>query len=189
MKTITQYLLAAASRRPLDGGFTVRIAYTVCAVFLILLVCSNEATAQTTSGSMTGAVADSMGAVIPGATVTATEEAKKFNLTALSDETGRFVFPQVPPGTYTITVGMPGFKRFERKNVEFNANDRLALGTLSIDVGQVVETVEVTAELVSLKAESAERSDTLVAKQIENIGVNGRSPLALLGLVPGIVNT
>jgi hypothetical protein len=162
---------------------------TSCVILLVLLTIAGVASGQTTSGFISGAVADSAGAVIPGATVNASEESKKFVLSTTTDETGRFVFGQVAPGNYTITIDMPGFKRFERKNIVFSANDRLALGTLNIEVGQVTELVEVTAEQVLLKTESAERSDTLVAKQMENIAVNGRSPLALVGLVPGVVAT
>src|SRR6516225_3694006 len=101
----------------------------ICAMLLVLFTCAVLASGQTTSGSISGAVADAGGAVVPGASVSATEEEKKFVLTTKTDETGRFVFGQVAPGTYTISVDIPGFKRFERKNVVFNANDRLALGT------------------------------------------------------------
>ncbi len=164
------------------------VTRAVC-VLGILLLSAIAVYGQTTTGTISGTVADPAGAVVPGATVHATEDAKKFTLTASSDETGRFVFAQVPPGMYTITIEMPGFKRFERKNIAFSANDRLTLGTLSIEVGQFAESVEVTTDPVTLKTESAERSDTLVSKQIENLAVNGRSPLALVGLVPGVVAT
>jgi hypothetical protein len=160
----------------------------ICVILSVLLTCA-VASGQTTSGTISGSVADAGGAVVPGATVSVTEEAKKFVLTTTTDETGRFVFGQVAPGTYTITVEIPGFKRFERKNVVFNANDRLALGTLNIEVGQITDAIEVTTEQVTLQTESAERSGTLEAKQMENIAVNGRSPLALVGLVPGVVAT
>lgn len=166
-----------------------RTVHWICSTFVILFVFGIAALAQTTSGSISGSVADRAGAVIPGASVTVTEDSRKFSLTAISDETGRFVFAQVPPGTYTISIEIPGFKRFEQKNVVLSANDRLALGVVNIDVGQLTESIEVTTEAAILKTESAERSDTLVARQIENIGVNGRSPLALMALVPGVVAT
>src|SRR5215471_1871279 len=161
----------------------------ICVILSVLFTCAVVVSGQTTSGTISGTVADAGGAVVPGATVSATEEDKKFVLTTTTDETGRFVFGQVAPGMYTITVEIPGFKRFERKNVVFNANDRLALGTLNIEVGQITDAVEVTTEQVTLQTESAERSGTLEAKQMENIAVNGRSPLALVGLVPGVVAT
>jgi hypothetical protein len=95
----------------------------ICVILSVLFTCAVVANGQTTSGTISGSVADAGGAVVPGATVSATEEAKKFGLTTTTDETGRFVFGQVAPGTYAITVEIPGFRRFERKNVVFNAND------------------------------------------------------------------
>src|SRR5262245_34639289 len=139
--------------------FKMRVVTRAMRVLGILSLFVIAVYGQTTTGTISGTVADPGGAVVPGASVHVTEEAKKFTLEAITDETGRFVFAQVPPGTYTITVEIPGFKRFERRNVAFSANDRLTLGTLNIEVGQLSDSVEVTAEAVTLKTESAERSD------------------------------
>jgi carboxypeptidase family protein/TonB-dependent receptor-like protein len=174
--------------QPTMEDFHMRSTHLMCTL-VVFFGLSIAVFGQTTSGSISGSVSDAQGAIIPGASVTATEESRKFTLSAVSDETGRFVFAQVPPGTYTISIELAGFKRFDRKNIVLSANDRLVLGTLKIEVGQVTDSVSVTAEAVLLKTESAERSDTLVARQIENIGVNGRSPLALMALVPGVVAT
>jgi hypothetical protein len=180
---------AGTNRQPKMEEFRMRSTHWLCSALVVLVGLSIAAFGQTTSGSISGSVSDAQGAVIPGASVTAAEESRKFTLNTNSDETGRFVFAQVPPGTYTISIELAGFKRFDRKNIVLSANDRLVLGTLKIEVGQVTDSVSVTAEAVLLKTESAERSDTLVARQIENIGVNGRSPLALMALVPGVVAT
>src|SRR5262245_61504387 len=118
-----------------------RSIHLVCVTLVVFFVLSIAVFGQTTSGSISGSVSDAQGAVIPGASVTATEESRKFTLSAVSDETGRFVFAQVPPGTYTISVELAGFKRFDRKNIVLSANDRLVLGTLKIEVGQVTDSV------------------------------------------------
>jgi hypothetical protein len=86
-------------------------------------------------------------------------------------------------------VKAKGFKALKRENITLQANDRLTIGAVSLEVGQVDQVVEVTAEAVALKTESAERSDVLVTKQLENIAVNGRSYLALAALTPGVVST
>lgn len=145
--------------------------------------------AQSTDGSITGRVIDNQQAAIVGANVTAVERTRNVTLNTKSDESGRFVFPVAPPGAYTITVEVPGFKKYDRTGITLNADDKLTLGNLTMEVGALTQTVEVSAEVVALKTESAERSDSLVAKQIENIAVNGRNPLDLVKTIPGIVST
>ena len=98
-----------------------------------------SAHAQTTSGSLAGTVVDSQHGAMPNVVVTALEQEKRFTLTAKSDEAGRFVFAQVPPGTYTVTAQNPGFKKYERTGIVLNANDRLSIGDVVMEVGAVAE--------------------------------------------------
>jgi Carboxypeptidase regulatory-like domain/TonB-dependent Receptor Plug Domain len=145
--------------------------------------------AQTTSGSIAGSVVDAQHSAVPNASVTATEQEQKFTHTTKTDDSGRFVFTQIPPGTYVLSVQAPGFKRYDRSGVVLNANDKLALGDLPMEIGAVTEQIEVSATTVTLQTESAERSTALVSKQMENIAVNSRSYLDLVKLVPGVVST
>ncbi|HUI80015.1 MAG TPA: carboxypeptidase regulatory-like domain-containing protein [Bryobacteraceae bacterium] len=144
------------------------------------------AMAQPTSGSITGSVVDAQRGAVLGATVTASDTDQNIRFTSKSDETGRFVFPQVPAGNYTLRVEAQGFKAFTQSEIAVHANDHLTLGDLVMQVGAITESVEVTGAASTLKTESAEASDTLENKQIENIAVNGRSPLDLVKLVPGV---
>ena len=155
---------------------------------LLLLFCL-PALPQTTSGSISGTVLDAQNASIPGASVSAMEVQQKFTFNTKTDEAGRFVFTQVAPGTYTIKVEAHGFKTLDRAGVVVNANDKLTIGDLRMEVGQSTEYVEVAANAVMLQTESAERSSALVSKQMENIAVNSRSYLDLVKLVPGVVST
>jgi len=134
-------------------------------------------------------VVDAQHATVANALVSATEQEHKFTLSTKTDEAGRFVFTQIPPGTYTIEVQVPGFKKYERSNITLNANDKLSVGDLEMQIGAVSEQIEVLAQVVQLQTESAERSAALVGTQMENIAVNGRSYLALAGAVPGVVST
>ena len=154
----------------------------------ITLALATSAFGQTTSGSMAGSVVDSQHAAVPNAAVTALEQEQRFQFSVKSDEAGRFVFAQVSAGTYTITVEAPGFKKYDRRGITVSANDKLALGDIAMEVGTVSETIEVSASSVTLKTESAERSEALVATQMQNIAVNGRSYLDLVKLVPGVVS-
>jgi outer membrane receptor protein involved in Fe transport len=158
-------------------------------LLLIPLLLCGIGWSQTTSGSISGSVLDSQSAVIQGASVTAQEIQQKFTLNTKTDDVGRFVFTNVPPGTYNIKIEAAGFKTLQRTGIVVNANDRLALADAKMDVGQATEYVEVSADAVMLQTESAERSTALVAKQMENILVNSRSYLDLVKLVPGVVST
>lgn len=157
--------------------------------FAIGLFSACLAFGQTISGSIAGGVVDPQHAAVPNAAVTATEQEQKFTLTTKTDDAGRFVFTQLPPGTYTITVESPGFKKFDRSGIKLNANDKLALGEIAMEVGAISEQVEVSGTLVTLQTESAERSTALISTQMENIASNGRSYLDLVKLVPGAVST
>jgi hypothetical protein len=170
----------------LHGNITMRSLFLT----LVLAVswCGAVA-AQSTSGYISGTVVDSQHAGIPNAKVTANETEKKFNLTTSTDAAGRFVFAQVEPGRYKITVTANGFRELIENDVVVNANDRITLGELNVTVGAVTEHVEVVANAVQLQTESADREEALVNKQILNVANNSRSALDLVKAVPGVVST
>src|SRR6266478_2237914 len=120
------------------------LTLTLALGLAIWLATAMSVAAQTTSGSITGNVVDAHQSAIPNAKVTITDVDKGYTQTAKTDEEGRFVFPQVSPGTFDIVIQVPGFKKQERK-VALVSNDKLSLGNLMLDVGAVTETVEVTA--------------------------------------------
>jgi hypothetical protein len=157
------------------------------ALAALLCFASQPLRAQSTSASVSGAVVDSQGGTLPGATVTLTSRTQGNALSAVTDAEGNFVFNLVRPDTYSLRVAMSGFKTLERPNVVVSANDRFVAGTLTLDVGEMTESVTVTARLSELQAASGERSFTLESEAMENIAVNGRSMFGLLGLVPGVV--
>jgi hypothetical protein len=163
--------------------------FRLAKILMAVTLAATLGSAQTTTGSLTGSVQDSSNSAIPNVAITLTEEARKVTQNGLTDETGRFVFTTLQPGQYTMEIKAKGFKTMRRDNIVVQANDRLALGSITLEVGQVDQVIEVTAESVALKTESAERSDVLVTKQLENVAVNGRSYLALASLTPGVVST
>ncbi len=159
------------------------------AIFAFLIVFALSGNAQNVSGSMSGRVVDQQGASVPAASIIVHEPAKNVTVTTKTNDLGEFVLPGLQPGNYNVTIEAAGFKKMERVGVPLNANDKLALGDLPMQVGAVSEAVEVSAQVALLQTDSAERSATLVSKQMENIEVNGRSPLDLAKLVPGVVDT
>ncbi|HEV2669322.1 MAG TPA: TonB-dependent receptor, partial [Blastocatellia bacterium] len=155
--------------------------------FVLALALTSAAAAQTTSGSIAGTINDPKNAAIGGATVKISDAGKGFTLTATTDSEGRFVFPTVPPGTYTMTVEAAGFKKLERTGLLLVANDKLTLGDITVDVGTASETVTVTAEATQVQAESAERSYAVQGEIVRNIAVNGRGFVNLASIATGIV--
>jgi Carboxypeptidase regulatory-like domain len=154
-------------------------------IFALLL--TGTGYAQTTSGSIAGNVADPNNAAISGATVRVSDAGKGFTLTATTDSEGRFVFPTVPPGTYTLTVEAKGFKKVERTGLLLVANDKMTLGDILLEVGTASETVTVIAEATQVQAESAERSYAIQGEIVQNIAVNGRGFVNLASIATGIV--
>lgn len=153
-----------------------------------VLMSALTVTAQTTSGSLAGMVKDAQGASLPAAKIQVTSTSRSETRTVQTDEDGRFVFPQLQPDTYTLRVEANGFKSYELSGVVLNANDRISVPDIQLEVGAVTENVTVTSSGDQLQTESGERSTAIVSEQIENIAVNGRSYLSLTRLSPGVVN-
>src|SRR2546423_3409451 len=158
------------------------IVIVVCASLLL----TGYASAQTVSGSIAGTVVDATQAAVGNANVNAVEQNKRTISNATTGVEGRFVFPQMQPGTYGITVEAPGFKKYEKKDVILYGNEKLSVGNLTLEVGSIGQIVEVTVQAIELQTESGERSATLNTKQMENIAVNSRSYLSLVQLTPGV---
>ena len=143
---------------------------------------------QTSSGTISGRVLDPSGQSVAGAEVRLINQELKDSRPFTSTATGDFVFTEVQPGTYLIQVKMAGFKQFEKTDIELTANGRLSVGDLKLQIGSVSETVEVKAEGAMVEATSAERTGLLDSKQIMDLQARGRDVMALLQVLPGVVN-
>src|SRR2546425_7295862 len=124
------------------------------ALFVLLALIALAATlalAQTTSASLSGRVQDQQGAAIPGATVKAIDTRTNHEFETVTSDDGTFFFPTLQPGTYTVTVELPGFKKLVKSGVILNATDKQSTGTLTLEVGEVVNTVTVAAEAGQLQ--------------------------------------
>jgi hypothetical protein len=156
---------------------------------LLFVACVLSVYGQTYTGSMGGRVFDAQMAPIQGATVTITEPSRNFTTVTKTGAEGNFLSAGLLPGNYSVSVEVAGFKKLARTSIPLDANDKLDVGTLLLEVGSVTESVEVSAETALLQTESVERSATITGHQIENIEVNGRNPLDLAKLIPGVVST
>jgi hypothetical protein len=157
----------------------------------VLLVSSSAipAAAQNTSGTITGTVKDAQGGIIPGATVTLVSETRGTRVDTQTTNTGDFVFPNVAGDTYTIKVTMDGFKTLERTGIAVSLAERVAVGTLSIEVGTLSETVTVASEAAVIQAQTGERSFTVTTESVQNLPIANRNFGGLAALTPGVIGT
>jgi hypothetical protein len=155
---------------------------------LFLLLSSPNTVCQTIASSISGTVTDAQQAAIPHAAVSALNEEQKNVTRTEADNHGHFVFPLLPPGRYSITVEAPGFKTLEKTGVVLNANSVLTLPDTQMEVGGTVQTIHVQSQGQQVETDTAQRGDSVIGEQIQNLQVNGQSPLFFLSLVPGIYN-
>src|SRR5262245_37657958 len=97
-------------------------------ILILVLVPASSSVGQSTSASTSGRVVDSHGAVVPAAEVLVFNPQNKVSQKAISNDEGIFVAPQLPPGSYTIIIEKPGFKKLEKTGVILSASDRLNAG-------------------------------------------------------------
>jgi hypothetical protein len=141
------------------------------------------------SGSMAGTVKDSKGGVIAGANLIVTDPEKAVTKTATTGADGDFVFPLLPPGSYTLSVSAPGFKKREESNVIVPVSTRVNVGDIVLELGTLAETVTVQAEAgrLQIQTDSGERSDVLTNRQLRNVPLNGRNIVDLMRTIPGVI--
>jgi hypothetical protein len=152
------------------------------ALFLIL-TCASAAAQQ--RGSITGTVLDAGGLVLPGATVTITEQNTGFTRTVVTAENGAYLVPNLDPGVYTVITELPGFVSVKRTDLVLTAGSAITLD-VSLQVAGVQETVTVTAEAPLVQTSTNQIGGSLSSREIEEIPANFRNINALTQLVPGI---
>ena len=151
-----------------------------------LVLASGLAMAQTVTGTISGTVVDASNSAIAGATVTIINAKTGDTRTITTNESGGFSVPALQPDVYTIRIEHRGFRSLERQNTVLSANENLALGRITLEVGQVTEVVTTVAEGATVEKESSDLTGRLTSDQIELISTKGRSVASLLTLLPGV---
>ncbi len=142
--------------------------------------------AQSFQGSLRGRVTDPKDAVIPVAKVTLVEQATSLTSTTVSNDKGEYSFPAVNPGTYSLIVEAPGFKKLEQKGIVVSTQSSVTQDA-KLDVGQVTETVDVTAEAELLTTSEASTGSVIDRDKLEDLPNLGRNPFILARLSEGVV--
>ena len=158
-------------------------------ISLLLLLLAANLRGQGLTGQISGTVKDPEGNVVPNAKVELLNTGTGQMRAAIADELGNFVFTELLPGTYRITVEVSGFKRYEYNGIVLTATERVVLRQIVLELGKLSQTVSVSAEAARLQTQSAERSGMINTTQIEQLSLKGRDYLGLVRLLPGVVDT
>ena len=155
---------------------------------LSLLFLASVGTFAQQTGSLSGTVTDPTAGAVPTATVTATHMSTGLKTTTVSTDAGVYVFASLPVGVYDLTVEKSGFKKLNRKNIEISVAQRVALN-LQLEVGNVSESVEVTAQGPLLETETSEKGQSFSNKMMSTLPLftgGIRSAAAFVTYMPGV---
>src|SRR6266481_6364453 len=141
---------------------------------------------QNVYGTITGVVTDSSGAAIANATVTLANKDTAEKRTIETDASGNYTFVNILPGRYKLEGEKTGFKKFAQEPIVVQIESGLRVD-IALQVGAQSETVEVTSEAPLLQSETQSLGQVVEQRTVTELPLNGRNPLALVGLVPGVV--
>ena len=163
-----------------------RYAFIIVPVALgISLQPGGPAFAQSDTAQMAGFVRDATSSVVPNAKVSIQNEATGLERHAATNESGYYVVSGLPPGFYTLTVEATGFKLYVKTQNKLDPNIAATADAL-LEVGAVTERVEVVASRAQIQVESATVGKLVEAEQIRAAMLNGRNPVFLALLKPGV---
>jgi len=166
---------------------TVRRAPAFCAAILVLFACVTTTSAQTDTGVIVGRVADDSGALLPGVTVTVTQEGTGIAATMATNDRGEYIFPGLRVGTYAVAAELQGFRRAVRREVRVNVQTRAQVD-LQLSVGAVAEEVVVVGRAQLLQTQSADIGSVIDSRQVQDLPLLGRRYSELAFLSPGVVS-
>lgn len=150
------------------------------------LVFLRPALGQTVTSSLSGTVADTSGAAVPGAKVVLTNEGTNVAQTTTANSTGYFSFTAIQPGTYTLTITAKGFSTWTERGLTIYQQESRTVTNIALKVGAVSETVEVTAAEQPVPTDSGVTSTTLNNVLVDQIAIQGRDAAELIRLMPGM---
>jgi Carboxypeptidase regulatory-like domain len=162
------------------------MSFWMLVLLILVVLLPKQLAAQSIAGSISGTLVDPSGAVIPAVEVTLISERTSEAHTTVSSDIGEFVFGSVQPGTYTVKAEKTGFRGLNRKGVAVTASERVALGRLQLELGEVSDVVNVTLEGEMINTESADTTGVLASNQLDNIPIRGRDVMSLLRTLPGV---
>src|SRR5918995_2748775 len=165
--------------------FTCRVSVLPLAA-LVFLVAAGIASAQSGTAGLRGTVMDEQGAHVPGATITLANAATGFSRETVADASGEYQFVALPPGTYTVTAELTGFRTAVYDSVELPV-DTTARQDLKLTIGALSESVQVVAETRVINTTDASLGNVISGNQVRALPLEARSVVGLLSLQTGAV--
>ncbi len=158
---------------------------TILVLFMLAVLSASLAFSQAVNGSLVGTITDSSGAAIPNAKVAITEANTGVSRGTTTNESGNYNFSDLPPGTYTVTAEQTGFKRSSRPGVDVVVNTSGRVD-LTLQPGQITETIEVTATAPMLQTERADTGRSMETRVVQDVPIGvSHNFQSLSVLVPG----
>ena len=153
--------------------------------FMLLCTCPIATYAQQDTATITGEVKDASGALVPSAAITVTNIGTNITVTTSTNEEGTYTVTSLRPGDYTVTVEKTGFSKSLRSGVNLQVN-QFARIDVTLQAGQVSETIEVASGAPLLETETSSRGSVIDGKKIVELPLNGRDYNQLALLSPGV---
>jgi len=156
------------------------------------LIAGIPSLAQSNRGTLNGSVKDTAGASVFGATLTLKEANTGSRFTTIANVEGLFTFPELPPGTYTLTITSQGFESYTQVGITVNVGNSATVNAV-LKVGAASESVTVTSDALQLQSESSDVGFTMPPQELESLplpfGGEIRNPLEFVALSPGYAGT
>ncbi|MBI4885853.1 MAG: TonB-dependent receptor, partial [Acidobacteria bacterium] len=159
-----------------------------CVTWVVVLVLLAVPAFGQAVAEVNGSAADQTGSVLPGVTITITEETTGLVRTAISNDTGRFVLPAVTPGRYTVSAELAGFQGQARTGIVVAVGQAITLN-FTLPIGTLTDQVTVSGSAPLIEVTQSQLGQNISQTDIENLPMQGREQFALLQLVPGLTPT
>jgi hypothetical protein len=165
-----------------------RVYWMVCAVAALLagLAFNETVSGQTPTASIVGTVLDSQGLPVEGATVTLTNPGTNYTYTTTTSSTGAYQFARIDSGLYSVTVKATSFREAVVQNIKLDAAASYSVPPITLEVGTTTTSITVEAGAEVVNTTDTEVSSTVEKKQIDDLPILNRNPVALLGLEAGV---
>lgn len=156
-------------------------------ILLISLTCSLFfVQAQERTATILGVVQDPSGGVLPGVSVTARNVQTNLSRSSLTDQAGFYRIPTLPVGRYEVSAELTGFKKFTRTDITLTVNQEARID-IRLEVGEIAQQVTVSGDAPLVETEKPTLSGLVDARRVVDLPLNGRNPLELSFILPGVI--
>lgn len=145
--------------------------------------------AQNISSGISATVRDGSQAAMPMVKVVMKNDRTGFTRQGQTNESGYFSFPDLLPGTYHLELRADGFKTYRQEGIELPSGEQRSLGTITLSVGDVSQSVSVVAEAAQVQLGSSEKSSSITQQDLQDLALKGRDVMDAIGLLPGVIDT